>query len=68
MDVSFQAVYRRRAEKEPEPGTPQAKPKKLVLCLDLSGSMYRFNGYDGRLQKSLEATLMVMEALAGFQV
>ena len=30
--------------------------------MDVSGSMYRFNGYDGRLERTLEAALMVMEA------
>lgn len=28
---------------------------------------YRFNGYDGRLDRQLEAVVMVMEALEGFQ-
>jgi hypothetical protein len=27
--------------------------------------MYRFNGYDNRLQRSLEAALLVMESLEG---
>lgn len=30
--------------------------------VDVSGSMYRFNGYDGRLDRTVEAVLMVMEA------
>ena len=34
-------IYRRRAEKEPEIGTPQTKPKRLKLVIDVSGSMYR---------------------------
>jgi hypothetical protein len=34
-------IYRRRAEKEPEIGTPQSKPKRLKLVIDVSGSMYR---------------------------
>jgi hypothetical protein len=34
-------IYRRRAEKEPEMGTPQTKPKRLKLVIDVSGSMYR---------------------------
>ncbi|CAJ0583659.1 unnamed protein product, partial [Mesorhabditis spiculigera] len=58
-------IYRRRVEKLPEPGTPQVNPKRLRLHFDVSGSMYRFNGYDSRLQKSLEAALMVMTALEG---
>lgn len=28
--------------------------------------MYRFNGSDGRLNRLLECTMMVMEALAGY--
>ncbi|CAJ0945171.1 unnamed protein product, partial [Mesorhabditis belari] len=58
-------IYRRRVEKLPEPGSPQLNPKRLRLHFDVSGSMYRFNGYDSRLQKSLEAALMVMTALEG---
>uniref|UniRef100_A0AAG5DY10 von Willebrand factor A domain-containing protein 8 n=1 Tax=Anopheles atroparvus TaxID=41427 RepID=A0AAG5DY10_ANOAO len=61
------AIYKQRAEQEPEPGVPQQKPKRLRLLVDVSGSMYRFNGYDGRLDRQLEATTMVMEAFDGFE-
>lgn len=60
-------IYRRRLEQEPEPGQPQEKPKRLKLVVDVSGSMYRFNGYDGRLDRELEAVAMVMEAFEGFE-
>ena len=60
-------IYRRRAEQEPEVGAPQLKPKRLKLVVDVSGSMYRFNGYDGRLDRELEACVMVMEAFAGHE-
>ncbi|KAL0271601.1 UNVERIFIED_CONTAM: hypothetical protein PYX00_008644 [Menopon gallinae] len=60
-------IYRRRAEKEPDPGTPLTKPKRLKLIVDVSASMYRFNGYDQRLQRIMEATIMVMEAFQGFE-
>uniref|UniRef100_A0A914QPH8 VWFA domain-containing protein n=2 Tax=Panagrolaimus davidi TaxID=227884 RepID=A0A914QPH8_9BILA len=60
-------IYRRRMEQPPEPGAIQTKPKRLRLVFDVSGSMYRFNGHDKRLQKSMEAALMVMEALEGKQ-
>ena len=43
------------------------KPKRLKLVIDVSGSMYRFNGVDGRLERELEAILMVMEAFSGFE-
>ncbi|XP_050079027.1 von Willebrand factor A domain-containing protein 8 [Anopheles maculipalpis] len=61
------AIYKQRAEQDPEPGQPQEKPKRLKLVVDVSGSMYRFNGYDGRLDRELEATVMVMEAFDGFE-
>lgn len=61
------AIFRRRMEQPPEPGAIQTKPKRLRLCFDVSGSMYRFNGHDKRLQRSMEAALMVMEALDGKQ-
>lgn len=60
-------IFRRRAEQEPEPGTPQLKPKLLRLVVDVSGSMYRFNSYDGRLDRQLEAVVLVMEAFEGFE-
>ncbi|CAI5456254.1 unnamed protein product [Caenorhabditis angaria] len=60
-----QNIYRRRIDKEPDPGAPQTKPKRLKLCFDVSGSMYRFNGYDKRLQRSLETALMMMVSLEG---
>lgn len=60
-------IYRRRTEKEPEIGAPQLKPKRLKLVVDVSGSMYRFNGYDGRLDRELEACVMVMEAFSGYE-
>ena len=43
------------------------KPKRLRLVVDVSGSMYRFNGTDSRLERELEAVLMVMEAFEGYQ-
>ncbi|GFG34443.1 hypothetical protein Cfor_05032 [Coptotermes formosanus] len=60
-------IYRRRAEKEPEMGTPQTKPKRLKLVIDVSGSMYRFNNYDGRLDREMEAVVLVMEAFQGHE-
>lgn len=35
--------------------------------MDVSGSMYRFNSYDGRLDRELEAVVLVMEAFEGFE-
>ncbi|XP_053311448.1 von Willebrand factor A domain-containing protein 8 [Spea bombifrons] len=61
------AIYKRRGEQEPELGSPQQKPKRMRLLVDVSGSMYRFNGVDGRLERSMEATCMVMEAFENYE-
>ena len=60
-------IYRRRTKKEPEIGASQLKPKRLKLVVDVSGSMYRFNGYDNRLDREIEACVMVMEAFSGYE-
>nr|CAD7429314.1 unnamed protein product [Timema monikensis] len=60
-------IYRRRSDKEPELGAPQMKPKRLRLVIDVSGSMYRFNSYDGRLDREMEAVILVMEAFQGHE-
>uniref|UniRef100_A0A4W3H4Q1 von Willebrand factor A domain-containing protein 8 n=1 Tax=Callorhinchus milii TaxID=7868 RepID=A0A4W3H4Q1_CALMI len=61
------AIYKRRGELEPEVGSPQEKPKRLRLVVDVSGSMYRFNGVDGRLERSMEAVCMVLEAFENYE-
>ncbi|XP_067848605.1 von Willebrand factor A domain-containing protein 8 [Heptranchias perlo] len=61
------AIYKRRGELEPELGSPQQKPKRLRLVVDVSGSMYRFNGVDGRLERSMEAVCMVLEAFENYE-
>lgn len=60
-------IYKQRADVEPEPGQPQERPKRLTIVADVSGSMYRFNGYDGRLDRQLEAVTMIMESFEGFE-
>ncbi|KAI9590474.1 von Willebrand factor A domain-containing protein 8 isoform X1 [Glossina fuscipes] len=60
-------IYRRRAEANPWADHIQEKPNRLKLVVDVSGSMYRFNGYDGRLDRELEAVVMVMEAFEGYE-
>ncbi|TFK29464.1 hypothetical protein FA15DRAFT_344640 [Coprinopsis marcescibilis] len=53
-------VYKRRGMEKPELGRPQLKPKRIRFVFDLSASMYRFQ-YDGRLQRSMETAVMLME-------
>lgn len=50
-----------------QPGSPQQKAKRLRLVVDVSGSMYRFNGVDGRLERSMEAVCMVLEAFENYE-
>ena len=42
-------------------GAEQVYPKRIKMVVDVSGSMYRFNGHDGRLDRTMESILMVME-------
>ncbi|ETW00905.1 hypothetical protein, variant 1 [Aphanomyces invadans] len=59
-------VFKKRG-KDPFALQIQTQPKKLVFVMDLSGSMYRFNSQDGRLERMLETSLMLMESLAEFE-
>jgi hypothetical protein len=60
-------VYRQRGVPTPQLGLPPKLPKRLCFVVDVSGSMYRFNGHDKRLERMVETVLLVMEALAGFE-
>ncbi|KAK7683695.1 hypothetical protein QCA50_013071 [Cerrena zonata] len=53
-------VYKRRGMAKPEIGRPQIKPKRIRFLFDISASMYRFQ-YDGRLTRSKETAVMLME-------
>lgn len=57
-------VFRRRGNPDDSNNNPlQSDPVTIKLIVDVSASMYRFNGYDQRLERLLEATLMMMEVL-----
>ena len=58
-------IFRRRIDKKETPGSPLMKPKRIIFLIDMSASMYRFNGVDGRLKATMESTVMLMEALHG---
>mmetsp|Transcript_43925 Transcript_43925/g.140769 ORF Transcript_43925/g.140769 Transcript_43925/m.140769 type:complete len:293 (-) Transcript_43925:48-926(-) len=60
-------VFKRRTERDSRPGEALMQPKKITFLFDTSASMYRFNGTDGRLRRSCEAAVMLMEALRGFE-
>jgi len=57
------AVYKRVGT--PEGKNVLTKPKRIRFVFDCSGSMYRFNGLDGRLNRSLEAAAVIMEGFEG---
>jgi hypothetical protein len=39
----------------------------MRFVMDISGSMYRFNSQDKRLDRLLQVTAMIMESLQGFE-
>lgn len=65
--VGEKNVYKIRGNQKPEFGSPQEKPKRIRFVMDVSGSMSRFNNYDGRLDRLLQCTLMIMESFVGFE-
>ena len=58
-------VFKRRGVASESSKTTQLTSEKMrvKLVVDISASMYRFNSYDGRLERLLEACLMIMESL-----
>ena len=57
-------MFKRRGTPDDEHNTPLSQnPVVIRLVVDISASMYRFNSYDQRLERLLEATLMLMETL-----
>jgi hypothetical protein len=43
----------------------QEKPKRMAFVMDISGSMSRFNGQDGRLTRLMQCTAMVWREEGG---
>ena len=60
--VGERAVFKRRGEAA-SPGFGQ-RTRVLAFSYDLSASMFRFNGVDGRLERSLQLATLVMEAFS----
>jgi hypothetical protein len=61
--VGERYVYKRRGMLGDSLGF--SRPKRLRFVVDCSASMYRFNGYDERLTRELEATNLIMESFDG---
>ena len=60
-------IYRARGEPEKRLGLHQLKPKRLSFCFDVSSSMARGNGWDGRLDRMVQCAVMLVEGLRGFE-
>ena len=63
-------VFKRRGhsdEAKRDSSSVHSHPISIKLVVDISASMYRFNGHDSRLERLLEASLMIMEGLRGDQ-
>ena len=59
-------IYKARGTSE-QPNLTQKLPKRVHFAMDISGSMYRFNGTDQRLDRLLECTCLIMEAFQDFE-
>jgi von Willebrand factor A domain-containing protein 8 len=60
-------IYQKRGEGEIYDSFMHKKKKLLHFCMDVSSSMYRFNGYDRRLDRMIEVAICMMESLSGFE-
>lgn len=59
-------IYKRRGTVVPTRSSSiSQRQKRLRFVVDCSGSMYRFNGYDQRLNRCLQAVALVMESFDG---
>ncbi|KAI3640849.1 hypothetical protein MIR68_001727 [Amoeboaphelidium protococcarum] len=65
--VGERNIYKRRFVKENNPFATNLLPKKLIISFDVSASMSRYNPHDGRLERTLEVALMLLESLCGFE-
>ncbi|SCU65074.1 AAA domain (dynein-related subfamily)/von Willebrand factor type A domain containing protein, putative [Trypanosoma equiperdum] len=65
--VGERNIYKRRADYADASPFQLKRKKRLLFVLDVSASMYRFEGMDQRLTKLLESTVMVMEAFTGYE-
>ncbi len=55
-------VYKRRGDDQNADNSfNMEKPKRLRLVVDVSGSMYRFNGVDNRLERELESGKKILQ-------
>ncbi|CAJ1427783.1 unnamed protein product [Effrenium voratum] len=59
-------VFKKRGQTESKKSDDlQRTKRKICFVMDCSGSMYRFNSLDGRLNRMLEATCLIFESMEG---
>ena len=59
------AIFKKRGEATDQPSPLAGKKKRIVFCMDCSASMFRFNSVDHRLDRSVEAAIMITESFKG---
>ncbi|KAG2378887.1 hypothetical protein C9374_008035 [Naegleria lovaniensis] len=66
--VGEKNIYKKRANQDEKHKSHRLpKKKKIHFVMDVSASMYRFNGQDERLDKLLEIAVIIMESFKGFE-
>ena len=60
-------VFKKRVESSSCGSLQHRAKKRILFVMDVSASMYRFNGMDQRLNRLVECAVMVMEAFVGFE-
>lgn len=59
-------VYKRRSNLS-EFHSVKRSPKRIFFSFDVSASMSRYNAHDGRLDRCMDVTLMIIESFRGFE-
>eukprot|EP00755_Sulcionema_specki_P015420 Sspe_Gene.9679::Locus_3257_Transcript_1_1_Confidence_1.000_Length_5642::g.9679::m.9679 len=59
-------IFKKRGASS-ESSHKRERKKRMVFCFDCSASMYSFNSVDQRLDRSVEAAIMIMESLKGME-
>ena len=55
-------VYKKRGEDENNKNPFSKEKKRILFVFDVSASMYRFNGEDGRLDRLLSIFLLIVNS------
>ena len=64
--IGERLVFKRRGRADDASDDTPTK-RRMRFVMDCSGSMYRFNGMDGRLDRVIETAALLMEGLSGLE-